>query len=70
MKVLVVDDEPTIVEAVAYNLKKEGFAVITASDAGQCLELVKREQPDLVVLDVMLSTGNGFDVCTVFLSSP
>ena len=65
MKVLVVDDEPTIVEAVAYNLKKEGFSVLTASDAGQCLEIVKREQPNMILLDVMLSSGNGFDVCRI-----
>ena len=50
MKVLVVDDELPIVEAVAYNLKKEGFRVLTAGDAEQCLEIAKRDQPDLIIL--------------------
>ena len=63
MKVLVVDDEQPIVEAVAYNLKKEGYRVLTAGDAEQCLEVAKREQPDLVILDVMLPSASGFDVC-------
>lgn len=63
MKVLVVDDEQPIVEAVAYNLKKEGFRVLTAGDAEQCLEVAKRDQPDLVILDVMLPSASGFDIC-------
>ncbi len=63
MKVLVVDDELPIVEAVAYNLKKEGFRVLTAADAEQCLEIAKRDQPDLIILDVMLPSASGFDVC-------
>ena len=63
MKVLVVDDEQPIVEALAYNLKKEGFRVLTAGDAEQCLEVAKRDQPDLIILDVMLPSASGFDVC-------
>ena len=63
MKVLVVDDEQPIVEAVAYNLKKEGYRVFTAGDAEQCLEVAKRDQPDLVILDVMLPSASGFDIC-------
>lgn len=63
MKVLVVDDEQAIVEAVSYNLKKEGFGVLTAADAEQCLELVRRETPDLVLLDIMLPSASGFDLC-------
>ncbi len=63
MKVLVVDDELPIVEAVAYNLRKEGFLVTVASDAEQCLEAAQREMPDLIILDVMLPSASGFDVC-------
>jgi phosphate regulon transcriptional regulator PhoB len=63
MKVLVVDDEMPIVEAVSYNLKKEGFSVVTAADAEQCLEAARRDSPDLVLLDVMLPSASGFDVC-------
>ncbi|MCS6776232.1 MAG: response regulator [Chloroherpetonaceae bacterium] len=63
MKVLVVDDELPIVEAVSYNLKKEGYEVLTAGDAEQCLEVARRDAPDLVLLDVMLPSASGFDVC-------
>src|SRR5262244_776291 len=63
MKVLVVDDELPIVEAVAYNLRKEGCQALTAGDAEQCLTIVRDEQPDLIILDVMLPSASGFDVC-------
>jgi len=63
MKVLVVDDENPIVEAVAYNLRKEGFQALTASDAEQCLDVARTERPDLIILDVMLPSASGFDVC-------
>jgi phosphate regulon transcriptional regulator PhoB len=63
MKVLVVDDENPIVEAVAYNLRKEGFQALTASDAEQCLDIARAEKPDLIILDVMLPSASGFDVC-------
>lgn len=63
MKVLVVDDELPIVEAVAYNLKKEGFGVTMAADAEQCLESMRLDPPDLVLLDIMLPSASGFDLC-------
>jgi phosphate regulon transcriptional regulator PhoB len=63
MKVLVVDDEPPIVESVAYSLSKEGFNVLTASDGERCLELARTQSPDLIILDVMLPSANGFDIC-------
>ena len=63
MKVLVVDDEQPIVDAVAYNLRKEGYQTVTAGNAEQCMDVAKRENPDLVVLDVMLPSASGFDVC-------
>lgn len=63
MKVLVVDDELPIIESVAYNLAKEGYQTLTASDAEQCLEIVRNQKPDLIILDVMLPSASGFDVC-------
>ncbi len=63
MKVLVVDDETPIVEAVAYNLRKEGFQALTARDAEQGLDIARAEKPDLIILDVMLPSASGFDVC-------
>jgi phosphate regulon transcriptional regulator PhoB len=65
MKVLVVDDEQPIVDAVTYSLRKEGFQTLAAYDADQCLELVRTESPDLLILDVMLPSASGFDVCRV-----
>lgn len=63
VKILVVDDEQPVLDAVFYSLKKAGFHLVTALDADQCLDLVRREPPDLVVLDVMLPLLSGFDVC-------
>ncbi len=63
MKILLVDDELPILEAIAYNLKKEGYTVVTATDAAQCMDEMRREKPDLIVLDVMLPSMSGFDIC-------
>ncbi len=63
MKVLVVDDEIPIVEVISYNLRKEGYQVCAAYNAETCIELVRTEKPDLVILDVMLPSASGFDVC-------
>jgi DNA-binding response OmpR family regulator len=63
MKILVVDDEAPILESVSYNLRKEGYETVTASDARECLALTRKERPDLIILDVMLPSGSGFDVC-------
>ena len=62
-KVLVVDDEKPIVEVISYNLRKEGFETLTAFDADQCMELFLDEKPDLIILDVMLPSASGFDIC-------
>ncbi|ADL07729.1 response regulator transcription factor [Thermosediminibacter oceani] len=65
-KILVVDDEPNIVELVRFNLENSGFKVITASDGQQALDLVQKEQPDLVILDIMLPGIDGLEVCRIF----
>lgn len=62
-KILVVDDERPIVEAICYNLKKEGYQISTAGDAEECLSLARNEPPDLVILDIMLPSGSGLEVC-------
>ena len=62
-KVLVVDDEKPIVEILKYNLEKEGYHVITAFDGEEALAMVKKENPDVVVLDIMLPVKDGFTVC-------
>ncbi len=62
-KILVVDDESPIVDAITYNLKKEGYDVDAAADADECLERVRDNTPDLVILDIMLPSGSGLDIC-------
>ncbi len=64
-KVLVVDDEENIVELIRYNLDREGYTVIAAADGEAALKLAKEEQPDLIILDVMLPGQDGLSVCRV-----
>ncbi len=61
--VLLVEDEPSITEPLAEALGREGFETKVAPTAAEALELAARIQPDLVLLDVMLPDGSGFDVC-------
>lgn len=61
-RILVVDDEPTIVEVVALYLEREGFAVVTAADGEAALAAVARQRPDLVILDLMLPRVSGLEV--------
>jgi DNA-binding response OmpR family regulator len=63
VKILVVDDEPSIVKSIQYSLEKEGYVVVTANDGLQALEVARREKPNLVVLDVMLPSLDGYEVC-------
>ena len=62
-KVLVVDDEASIVNIISYNLKKEGYEVITAEDGEAGLELAMNENPDLILLDIMMPKMDGYEVC-------
>src|SRR5512146_2638132 len=61
-KILVVEDELSLRETLAYNLKKEGYAVETAGDGRAALEAARRSKPDLLILDVMLPELDGFEV--------
>lgn len=63
--VLVVEDEENLVEALRYNLEHEGYAVLTAPDGGSGLETARAALPDLVILDVMLPTLDGLEVCRI-----
>ena len=62
-KVLVVDDEHSIVTLLKYNLETAGYEVVVAFDGDEALEKVESEQPDLIILDVMLPKKDGIDVC-------
>ncbi len=62
-KIVVIEDEPDILEVLAYNLNREGFAVLTASRGEDGLRLVHREDPELVLLDLLLPGLDGIEVC-------
>lgn len=69
-KILFVDDEPGYARAVTYVLQKEGYEVITASNGLQGLIKAQKEEPDLIILDVMLPGIDGFEVCSRLRSDP
>ncbi|GER84025.1 DNA-binding response regulator [Thermogemmatispora aurantia] len=61
--ILCVDDDPHLLRLVSRNLELEGYAVLTASDGEQALAVFKEQQPDLILLDVMMPRLDGFSVC-------
>ena len=62
-KILIADDEPSIVTAVEFLLRREGFEVEIARDGAEALERIESARPDLVVLDVMMPQKSGYEVC-------
>ncbi len=62
-KVLVVDDEPDIVELLIYNLEKEGFEVKSATDGKKALEICRKFVPDLILMDIMMPVMDGVETC-------
>ena len=69
-KILVVDDEPNIVLSLEFLMKQAGFQVRTASDGEAGLAAITAEQPDLVLLDVMMPRKNGYEVCQAIRANP
>jgi len=69
-QILIVDDEPDIRELVRYNLERENFAVLEAEDGEQAMELVRREVPALVILDLMLPGASGLEICRMLRQQP
>ncbi len=64
-RVLVVEDEATLLETLEYNLNRQGYHVFTAADGLTALEVARSEGPDLVILDLMLPRLDGFEVCRI-----
>jgi len=62
-KVLIVDDEKNIVDIIAFNLKKEGYEILKAADGEEGLLLAFSENPDLILLDIMMPKMDGYEVC-------
>ena len=64
-KILVVEDDPTLQETLAYNLERQGYDVLTAGDGQLALQVAEQEKPNLVVLDIMLPLIDGYEVCRI-----
>jgi phosphate regulon transcriptional regulator PhoB len=70
VKILVVDDEPDIVELVTYNLMKEGFDVSSAFDGDDVLARIRKEKFDFIILDLMLPGIQGMEICRIIRNDP
>ena len=68
-KILVADDEPNIVISLEYLMKREGYTVLVARDGQEALDMITRDRPDLVLLDVMMPKKSGFEVCQAVRAS-
>jgi len=68
--ILVIDDEKDLIELVRYNLEKDGFDVIAATDGQSGLDVVKKHRPDLVVLDLMMPGVDGLQICKQLRADP
>jgi two-component system alkaline phosphatase synthesis response regulator PhoP len=69
-KILIVDDEPDIIELIEYNLKKEGYQVFTASNGLEAIQVAKKSLPDLIILDVMMPKLDGIEACRQLRAMP
>ena len=69
-RILLVDDEPSIVKMVGKRLEVEGFEVVIAMDGQEGLNKAHTEHPDLIVLDLMLPKLNGYEICTMLKQDP
>jgi two-component system alkaline phosphatase synthesis response regulator PhoP len=69
-KILIVDDEPDILELIEYNLKKEGYQVYLASNGQEAVTEAKKVLPDLIVLDIMMPKMDGIEACRIMRTMP
>lgn len=70
IKILLVDDEPDILEIVGYNLSAEGYQVLTAENGIQAVKKAKKEKPQLIILDVMMPEMDGIEACEQIRKNP
>ena len=69
-KILIVDDEPDILELIEYNLKKEGYQVFTANNGQEAVQEAKKAVPDLIILDIMMPKMDGIEACRILRTMP
>lgn len=70
LKILLIDDEPDILEIVGYNLSSEGYQVFTAANGVEGVALAKKKIPHLIILDVMMPEMDGIEACSIIRKSP
>ncbi len=70
LKILLVDDEPDILEFMEYNLKKENYSVIKANNGKDAISIAKKEKPDLIILDIMMPEMDGIETCRALREIP
>ncbi len=64
-KIMIVEDDRNLLDTLKYNLRKEGYEVVTAVDGAEALDIARREKPHLIILDIMLPKLSGFEVCRI-----
>jgi len=69
-KILVVDDEVNITQILEFSIGSEGYDVISASNGEEAIDKARREQPDLVILDVMMPRIDGYEACRILKANP
>lgn len=70
IKILLVDDEPDILEIVGYNLSEEGYKIFTASNGREAVAVAKQVKPHLIILDVMMPEMDGMEACEIIRNTP
>ena len=70
IKILLVDDEPDILEFISYNLVKEGFEVFTCGNGKDAVRMAQQERPQIIILDVMMPDLDGIETCRVIRETP
>ena len=69
-KILVVDDEVNITQILEFSIGSEGYDVVSASNGEEAIEKARREQPDLIILDVMMPRIDGYEACRILKANP
>jgi two-component system OmpR family response regulator len=64
-KILIIEDDRNLLDTLKYNLRKEGYNIVTAVDGAEALDVARREKPDIIILDIMLPKMSGFEVCRI-----
>ena len=68
-KVLIVDDEPSILMSLEFLMHKEGYEVFVARDGAEALDIINKETPDIIILDIMMPDVDGYEVCQLVKAS-